>query len=197
MANITITLEAGLTNDYGVFNLDFNKRKCLSVDIISDGDQFVESENSEFQHGGNTNYRNHEGIKPIDSDTHNWGNYGPVLVNKLKNYINSLIKNTYQSGELWEDYTKYANQFEVIFSETNEASSSKDYEYISYNNQIVNASNKKTVTYTLEKGYKGIEIETYIIHFSKYYNIYSLTSGSQKVLRPLLYYSEDLDTYNI
>ena len=120
MANINITLEAGLTNDYGVFNLDFNKRKCLSVDIISDGDQFVESENSEFQHGGNTNYRNHEGIKPIDSNTHYWENYGPTLVNKLKNYINSLIKNTYQSGELWEDYTKYANQFEVIFSETNE-----------------------------------------------------------------------------
>ena len=107
MANITITLEAGLTNDYGVFNLDLNKIKnSLSVDIISDGDQFVESENSEFQHGGNTNYRNHEGIKPIDSNTHYWDTYGPALVNKLKNYINSLIKNTYQSGELWEDYTK-------------------------------------------------------------------------------------------
>ena len=87
MANITITLEAGLTNDYGVFNLDFNKRKCLSVDIISDGDQFVESENSEFQHGGNTNYRDHEGIKPKDSNIPNWKNYGSVLVGKLKNYI--------------------------------------------------------------------------------------------------------------
>ena len=197
MANIDITLEAGLTNDYGVFNLDYNKMRCLSVDIISDGDQFVESKNSEFQHGGTTNYKNHEGIKPIDSNIPNWKNYGSVLVGKLKNYINSLIKNTYQSGELWEDYTKYANQFEVIFSETNETSSSKDYEYISYNNQIVNASKKTIKTYTLEEGYKGIGIETYIIHFSKYYNIYSLISGSQKVLRPLLYYSEDLDTYNI
>ena len=61
MANITITLEAGLTNDYGVFNLDLDiikdpEKNYLSVDIISDGDQFVESENSEFQHGGNTNY---------------------------------------------------------------------------------------------------------------------------------------------
>ena len=104
MANINITLEAGLTNDYGVFNLDYNKRQCLSVDIISDGDQFVESENSEFQHGGNTNYRNHEGIKPIDSDTHNWENYGLTLVNKLKNYINSLIKNTYQSDVVISEY---------------------------------------------------------------------------------------------
>lgn len=204
MANIKITLEAGLTNDYGVFNLDLDmiknpEKNYLSVDIISDGDQFVESENSEFQHGGNTNYKDHEGIKPIDSDTHYWENYGPILVNKLKNYINSLIKNTYQSGELWEDYTKYANQFEVIFSGEDNNSSSKDYEYISYNNQLVNVkdTNKTIKTYSLKKGYEGIGIETYIIHFSKYYNIYSLISGSQKVLRPLLYYSEDLDTYNI
>ena len=202
MANINITLEAGLTNDYGVFNLDLDmiknpEKNYLSVDIISDGDQFVESENSEFQHGGTTNYRDHEGIKPKDSDTHYWKNYGSVLVGKLKNYLNNLINDTYQSGELWEDYTKYANQFEIIFSGEDKNSLSKDYEYISYNNQIINASNKKIVTYTLEEGYKGIGIETYIIHFSKYYNIYSLISGSQKVLRPLLYYSEDLDTYNI
>ena len=202
MANINITLEAGLTNDYRVFNLDLDmiknpEKNYLSVDIISDGDQFVESENSEFQHGGTTNYKDHEGIKPIDSDTHYWKNYGSVLVGKLKNYLNNLINDTYQSGELWEDYTKYANQFEVIFSGEDKSSLSKDYEYISYNNQIINASNKKIVTYTLEEGYKGIGIETYIIHFSKYYNIYSLISGSQKVLRPLLYYSEDLDTYNI
>lgn len=202
MANINIILEAGLTNDYGVFNLNLDmikdeEKNCLSVDIISDGDQFVESENSEFQHGGNTNYKDHEGIKPIDSNIPNWRNYGSRLVEKLRKYLNNLINNTYALGELWEDYKKYNNQFEVIFSGKDKNSSSKDYEYISYNNQLVNASNKKTVTYTLEEGYKGIGIETYIIHFSKYYNVYQLISGSQKILRPLLYYSEDLDTYNI
>lgn len=202
MANINITLEAGLINDYGVFNLNLNmikdkEKNCLSVDIISDGDQFVESENSEFQHGGNTNYKDHEGIKPKDSNTPNWKNYGSILVGKLKDYLNNLINNTYQSGELWEDYTKYANQFEVIFTGEDKNSSSKDYEYISYNNQIVNASKKTIKTYSLYDGYKGIGIETYIIHFSKYYNIYQLISGSQKILRPLLYYSKDLDTYNI
>ena len=123
MANINIILEAGLNNDYGVFNLDFEKRKCLSVDIISDGDQFVESENSEFQHGGNTNYKDHEGIKPIDSNTPNWRNYGSALVGKLKNYLNNLIKDTYAPNELWEDYKKYANQFEVIFTGDNKNSS--------------------------------------------------------------------------
>lgn len=204
MANINITLEAGLTNDYGVFNLDLGmikdkEKNCLSVDIISDGDQFVESENSEFQHGGNTNYKDHEGIKPIDSNIPKWKNYGSRLVEKLRKYLNNLTKDTYASGELWEDYKKYTNQFEVIFTETNETSSSKDYEYISYNNQLVNVkdTNKTIKTYSLYDGYKGIGIEAYIIHFSKYYNIYAITSGSQKILRPLLYYSEDLDTYNI
>lgn len=204
MANINITLEAGLTNDYGVFNLNLDmikdeEKNCLSVDIISDGDQFVESENSEFQHGGNTNYKDHEGIKPKDSDTPKWKNYGSILVGKLKKYLNNLINDTYKSGELWEDYTKYANQFEVIFTGDYKDSSSEDYEYISYNNQLVNVkdTNKTIKTYSLYDGYKGIGIEAYIIHFSKYYNIYQLISGSQKILRPLLYYSEDLDTYNI
>lgn len=204
MANINITLEAGLINDYGVFNLNLDmikdpKKNCLSVDIISDGDQFVESENSEFQHGGNTNYKDHEGIKPIDSNTPKWKNYGSRLVEKLRKYLNNLTKDTYALGELWEDYKKYTNQFEVIFTGDNKNSSSEDYEYISYNNQLVNVkdTNKTVKTYSLYDGYKGIGIETYIIHFSKYYNIYAITSGSQKILRPLLYYSEDLDTYNI
>ena len=37
MANINIILEAGLTNDYGVFNLNLNMLEYLNVDIISNG----------------------------------------------------------------------------------------------------------------------------------------------------------------
>lgn len=197
MANINIILEAGLTNDYGVFNLNSNMLWCLNVDIISNGDQFVESENSEFQHGGNTNYKDHEGIKPIDSSTYSLEKYGSTLINKLKNYIND-ISYTQGSKELWEDYKEYSNQFKIKFTKESQ-SISEDYEYISYNNSIVNVKDnkKEIVTYQLSEESNIIGIETYIIHFSKYYNIYSLISGSQKVLRPLLYYSEDLDTYNI
>ena len=35
MANINIILEAGLINDYGVFNLNLDMLYCLNVDIIS------------------------------------------------------------------------------------------------------------------------------------------------------------------
>ena len=90
MANINIILEAGLTNDYGVFNLNSDMLYCLNVDIISNGDQFVESENSEFQHGGNTNYKDHEGIKPIDSNTSDWPKYGSILGNELSKYIKNI-----------------------------------------------------------------------------------------------------------
>ena len=198
MANINIILEAGLTNDYGVFNLNSVMLSCLNVDIISNGDQFVESENSEFQHGGNTNYKDHEGIKPIDSNTYSLEKYGSTLINKLKNYIND-ISYTQGSKELWEDYKGYSNQFKIKFDKEPNINASKEYEYISYNNSIINVNDnkKEIVTYQLSEESNIIGIETYIIHFSKYYNIYSLISGSQKVLRPLLYYSEDLDTYNI
>ena len=197
MANINIILEAGLTNDYGVFNLNLHMLGCLNVDIISNGDQFVESENSEFQHGGNTNYKDHEGIKPIDSNTSDWPKYGSILGKELSKYIKN-ISYTQESKELWEDYKDYSNQFKIRF-DIESKSASEDYEYISYNNQIVNVKDnkKEIVTYQLSEESNIIGIETYIIHFSKYYNIYSLISGSQKVLRPLLYYSEDLDTYNI
>ena len=198
MANINIILEAGLTNDYGVFNLNLNMLKYLNVDIISNGDQFVESENSEFQHGGNTNYKDHEGIKPIDSNTSDWPEYGSILGNELSKYIKN-ISYTQESKELWEDYKEYPNQFKIKFDKEPNINASKEYEYISYNNSIINVNDnkKEIVTYQLSEESNIIGIETYIIHFSKYYNIYSLISGSQKVLRPLLYYSEDLDTYNI
>lgn len=198
MANINIILEAGLTNDYGVFNLNLNMLKYLNVDIISNGDQFVESENSEFQHGGNTNYKDYEGIKPIDSNTSDWPKYGSILGKELSKYIKNISYNQ-EYKELWEDYKKYSNQFKIKFNIEPNNNASKEYEYISYNNSIINVNDnkKEIVTYQLSKESNIIGIETYIIHFSKYYNIYSLTSGSQKILRPLLYYSEDLDTYNI
>ena len=63
-----------------------------------------------------------------------WKNYGSRLVEKLRKYLNNLTKDTYASGELWEDYKKYTNQFEVIFTGEDKDSSSEDYEYISYNN---------------------------------------------------------------
>jgi len=43
----------------------------------------------------------------------------------------------------------------------------------------------------------GLNLTTYIVHFSKYYNIYNTTSGGQMVLKPLLYYDTDLSTYNL
>ena len=55
MANIDIILETGLINDYGVFNL--NKQKLennLYVDVVTDGNQFVESEEAKYQQSQKT-----------------------------------------------------------------------------------------------------------------------------------------------
>ena len=90
MANIDIILETGLINDYGVFNL--NKQKLennLYVDVVTNGNQFVESEEAKYQHGGESNFKDHEGIKPIDlkeGEEAKWDQYGTILNNELKKY---------------------------------------------------------------------------------------------------------------
>lgn len=196
MSNLKITADIGLHTDYGVFNLDATVvPENIKVDIITNGDQYVNSEETNFQHGGNSSYREHEGIKPINSNSADWSRYGSKLAIILQNYTSNLIT-SYENGELWESYVKYANQFEVKFDKEEKDCDLK-YQYISYTNQLVDANTKKVITYKLSELYTGVNLQAYIIHFSKYYNIYSSTSGSQQVLRPLLYYNTDLDTYNM
>ena len=90
MANIDIILETGLINDYGVFNLNKEQLENLNVDVVTDGNQFVESEEAKYQHGGESNFKDHEGIKPIDlkeGEKAKWDQYGTILNNELKKYI--------------------------------------------------------------------------------------------------------------
>ena len=95
MANIDIILETGLINDYGVFNLNKKQLENLNVDIVTDGNQFVESEEAKYQHGGESNFKDHEGIKPIDLEEDKkatWDQYGTILNDELKKYIESKNK---------------------------------------------------------------------------------------------------------
>lgn len=211
MANIDITLETGLINDYGVFNL--NKQMLennLYVDVVTDGNQFVESEEAKYQHGGESNFKDHEGIKPIDlkeGEEAKWDQYGTILNDELKKYIEIPENNGTAKEELWENYKNYINQFEVKFDSKNTSTKNsensgnsgnpKEIKYISYNNK--EATSKSIQTYELKKNDDDnkISIQTNIIHFSKYYSIYELTFSNQKVLCPLLYSKNDLNTYNI
>lgn len=207
MANIDIILETGLINDYGVFNLNKEQLENLNVDIVTDGNQFVESEEAKYQHGGESNFKDHEGIKPIDlkeGEKAKWDQYGTILNDELKKYIEIPENNGTAKEELWENYKNYINQFEVKFDSKNTSTknsgntgNTKEIKYISYNNK--EATGKSIQTYELKENDDDnkISIQTNIIHFSKYYSIYELTFSNQKVLCPLLYSKNDLNTYNI
>jgi hypothetical protein len=43
MGNIKATLQGGLQNDYGIFNLNADMLHYIKVDIITNGGQYVES----------------------------------------------------------------------------------------------------------------------------------------------------------
>ena len=156
MANIDIILETGLINDYGVFNLNKKQLENLNVDIVTDGNQFVESEEAKYQHGGESNFKDHEGIKPIDLEEDKkatWDQYGTILNDELKKYIEIPENSGTAKEELWENYKNYINQFEVKFDSKNintknsgNSGNTKEIKYISYNNK--EATSKSIQTYT-------------------------------------------------
>lgn len=201
MGNIKITLQGGLHADYGIFNLDANMLRYIKVDVITSGDQYVESQEAGYQHGSTSGLRDHEGIKPIDSNIPVWDNYGPTLATKLTNYYKDKIQSM-SSDEIWDNYSIYGNQFSLEFDkeegEQDVAYDGSELSYVSYLNEEVPFDTRVYKTYDLETLYNsGIEMKAYIIHFSKYYYVYNTVSGSQQTLRPLLYYASDLDLYNM
>ena len=202
MGNIKATLQGGLNIDYGIFNLDANMLYNIKVDIITSGGQYVESQEAGYQHGGNSGLRDHEGIKSIDFAAPNWDNYGPVLATKLTNYFKNKITSMGVS-ELWENYSIYGNQFSVEFDkeegkEDQTYDHDSPYAYKSYTNEDIPFGDRYYKTFNLSTLYMtGVEMKAYIIHFSKYYYVYNQVSGSQQTLRPLLYYLDDLASYNM
>lgn len=205
MGNIKVTLDGGLHNDYGIFNLDASKLSNIKIDIITNGGQYVESQEANYQHGSTSGLRDHEGIKPIDSASPNWTNYGPVLATKLAHYFEDLI-DSMATEELWDNYSIYGNQFSIEFDKTEanqDDTPDPEYEnsnrsYISYTNEGRSFDGRTYKTYNLSDLYtSGTELKAYIIHFSKYYYVYNSVSGSQQTLRPLLYYTSDLEKYNM
>ena len=199
MSNLKATIQAGLQKDYnGVFNLNAAEiSTALTVDVVIDGDHYVESGNPGYQHGGVSNYGEYEGILPVDSVNSDWEHYGVKLSTKLYNYMPNLITG-FEQGELWEGrYNQYANQFYLKFDQDGETNS-LSHQYLSYLNTPIAINSKKIIKYKLGQLMdNGLNLTTYIVHFSKYYNIYNTTSGGQMVLKPLLYYDTDLSTYNL
>ena len=205
--NTRISIEPGLQDTYQVFNLDAEKiNDNINIKIIIDGDQYVENDIPQIMHAGDSNFKHFEGINNISSNDWDLSKYGKNFKSLLLRYFSNHTKDIYNSSgfdiyENKEAYKNYKNQFTVIFEDKADDSIHINGQYLGYMQNPVTANEKKCISKLLEE-VNGIDnnyiyINTNIIHFSKYYNIYKSSDISVPVLQPVLYTKEDLDKLNM
>lgn len=210
--NTRISVEPGLQNTYQVFNLNAGEvNKHINVEVIIDGDQYVESDIPQIMHASSSNFKQFEGINNENSNTWELTNYGKkfksLLVRYFNNYANTIDSST--STDIYEDkeaYKNYKNQFTVIFKDVkddpNNAKPCSNGQYLGYKQNPITTKDKRYISKSLNdingsEDDKYIFINTNIIHYSKYYNIYKSSDISIPVLQPVLYTKEDLDKLNM
>lgn len=210
--NTRISVEPGLQNTYQVFNLNAGEvNKHINVEVIIDGDQYVESDIPQIMHASSSNFKQFEGINNENSNIWELANYGKkfksLLVRYFNNYADTIDSST--GTDIYEDkeaYKNYKNQFTVIFKDVednpNNAKPCDDGQYLGYKQNPITTKDKRYILKSLEningsEDDKYIFINTNIIHYSKYYNIYKSSDISVPVLQPVLYTKEDLDKLNM
>ena len=206
--NTKISIQPGLQDTFGVFNLDaefaFNN---IRVDVIIDGDQYVESDVSQTLHAGTSSFKEFDGIKPEDSNTWDLSNYGEKFRAKLIKYFSDYAQdiNNSRGFDIYEDalaYKNYQNQFTIKFKDEADPSVVLTGQYINYKNQPALADGKTCISRTLNEvngsdSSRYIFLNANVIHFSKYYHVYKSSDISVPVLQPVLYTQEDLAKLNL
>lgn len=212
--NTRISIEPGLQDTYQVFNLDaYYVNKNIKVEVIIDGDQYVESDIPQTMHAGNSNFKQFEGINNENSNNWDLSKYGDKFKSLLLRYFsnnNDLSKDS-TSDDIYENkeaYKNYNNQFNVIFKDVKDNIDNtvntygNEGQYLGYKQNSINIKDKKYISKSLEdingsNSDKYIFINTNIIHFSKYYNIYKSSNISVPILQPVLHTKEDLNKLNM
>lgn len=205
--NTKISIKPGLQDTYQVFNLDASKvNENIKIEVIVDGDQYVENDTPQIMHAGNSSYKLFEGINNENSNTWELANYGKkfksLLIRYLGNYADTIKKST--GSDIYEEasaYKNYKNQFTIIFKDEADKNIHINGQYIGYKQNPVIADEKKCISKLLQEvngsNNNYIFINANIIHYSKYYNIYKSSDISVPILQPVLYTKEDLDKLNM
>ena len=206
--NTKISIKPGLQDTYQVFNLDASKvNENIKIEVIVDGDQYVENDTPQIMHAGNSSYKLFEGINNENSNTWELANYGKkcksLLIRYFSNYADTIKKST--GSDIYEEasaYKNYKNQFTVIFKDKADKNIHINGQYFGYMRNAVDADKKSCISKLLSSvngssSDNYIFINTNIIHYSKYYNIYKSSDISVPVLQPVLYTKEDLDKLNM
>ena len=209
--NTKISIKPGLQDTYQVFNLDAEQvDKNIKIEVIVDGDQYVENNTPQIMHAGNSSYKLFEGINNENSNTWELANYGKkfksLLIRYLGNYADTIKKST--GSDIYEEvsaYKNYKNQFTITFKDIEDNKDAHTYikgQYLGYKQNPVIADEKRCISKLLQE-VNGSNNDSYIfinaniIHYSKYYNIYKSSDISVPVLQPVLYTKEDLDKLNM
>ena len=206
--NTKISIKPGLQDTYQVFNLDASKvNENIKIEVIVDGDQYIENDTPQIMHAGNSSYKLFEGINNENSNTWELANYGKkfksLLIRYFSNYADTIKKST--GSDIYEEasaYKNYKNQFTVIFKDKADKNIHINGQYLGYMQNAVDADKKSCISKLLSSvngssNDNYIFINTNIIHYSKYYNIYKYSDISVPVLQPVLYTKEDLDKLNM
>ena len=206
--NTKISIKPGLQDTYQVFNLDASKvDENIKIEVIVDGDQYVENDTPQIMHASNSSYKLFEGINNENSNTWSLDNYGKkfksLLIRYFSNYADIIKKST--GSDIYEEvsaYKNYKNQFTVIFKDKADKNIHINGQYLGYMQNAVDADKKSCISKLLSSvngssSDNYIFINTNIIHYSKYYNIYKSSDISVPVLQPVLYTKEDLDKLNM
>ena len=224
--NTRISIKPGLQDTYQVFNLDAEQvNGNIKIEVIVDGDQYVENDTPQIMHAGSSSYKPFEGINNENSNTWELAKYGEkfksLLVRYLGNYADTIKNST--GSDIYEEvsaYKNYKNQFTVIFKDIEDNKNTSNTEntententdnkytyiegqYLGYKQNPVIADKKRCISKLLQE-VNGSDKDSYIfinaniIHYSKYYNIYKSSDISVPVLQPVLYTKEDLEKLNM
>ena len=224
--NTRISIKPGLQDTYQVFNLDAEQvNENIKIEVIVDGDQYVENDTPQIMHAGSSSYKPFEGINNENSNTWELAKYGEkfksLLVRYLGNYADTIKNST--GSDIYEEvsaYKNYKNQFTVIFKDIEDNKNTSNTEntententdnkytyiegqYLGYKQNPVIADKKRCISKLLQE-VNGSDKDSYIfinaniIHYSKYYNVYKSSDISVPVLQPVLYTKEDLEKLNM
>jgi len=168
-----MSVKGGLIEDYGTFNLF--EEKLLDIKCrIHLADEYLNNSPEKpkviFSDKESIIY---EGIYPIQ-DNKNLDD----LLKELSPTLNKLINPDSVLGtgkELWEDYTKYINTFQLNYLGKDLKKDSGKIHYIRYNGDFTKEhdnSPKITTSYIdtfLDNANKGFNLSLSGIYFSKYY----------------------------
>lgn len=212
--NIRTAIKVAYQNNYNVFGLlksdnpNKNAQEKIQIDVITDGKTYVENDEAQPTHAGESSFKEFEGIYPVlpKNEGEFWPSYyGQVLTKKITNYIKGI---TSSGSDLWEteatSYKNYINSFKVEFKHRGEPYPVGD-TYISYDRQQVEIIHDNITKNCLSFYLKEVDgdqdnyiyLNAYAIHFSKYYNVFDEKDIQTPMLHPLIHNAESLESYNL